>query len=114
MAERLIKVPTSTICSHCEGYAAEFKLGDLPKQEGPHAVASTAREGEYLCGNCNLVSPAKRDAEKKFAVQVAEGRRKADEAAKKAYADAIRDLNEKEVNAAMGDEDKKARIKGAE
>lgn len=114
MAERLIKVPESTVCTHCAAYAAEFKPGDQPKQEGPYGVVSSARVGEHLCGNCNMTPPEKRDVEKKYAAAVAEGRRKADDAAKKAYADAIRELNSKEVSEVLGDNDKKSRTRAAE
>lgn len=110
--EKQARPARTTVCTHCESYAAEFRVDTKPFQEG--AKTTSAREGEELCGNCNLLPPQERDAHKRLAVRLAEGRAKADAAAKKAFIDEIRKANEEEVSEVLGDDNKAARKAGAE
>ncbi len=111
MSDKTTLNPRTEVCTHCEGYAAEFAPGQQPKQEG--GKPSTAREGEFLCGNCNLLTPAKRDVDKRFAARVVSSRKAADQAAKDAYLAEIRKLNSDEVAEVTGDDDKKSRTESA-
>ena len=76
--------PKSEACSHCGNY---------------HAT----RTG--LCGNCELLSPEKREAQSKFKKQISENKRLADAAAKKAYQDELRELNHRAAAAVTGNDD---------
>lgn len=77
--------PKAEACSHCENYHAS--------------------NGTKLCNNCQLLSPEKREAQSKFKHEISENKRKADAAAKKAYLDSLRDLNQASVAAVTGQSD---------
>jgi hypothetical protein len=77
--------PKAEACSHCENYHAS--------------------NGTKLCNNCQLLSPEKREAQSKFKKQMAENKRKADEEAKKAYRDSLRELNAAAAAAVTGQDD---------
>jgi hypothetical protein len=68
-------------CNHCHSY---------------HAT----KDG--LCGNCLLKSPEARAAELKFKSQIEEGRKRADAAAKQAFIDEMRKINEENVDLVVG------------
>jgi hypothetical protein len=76
--------PKAESCSHCDSY---------------HAT----RTG--LCGNCELLTPETRAAQSKFKKQIAENKRVADAAAKKAYQDQLRELNHAAAAAVTGNDD---------
>lgn len=78
---RTFKPAKPVECSHCQTYVAE-------------------RDG--LCGNCLLKGADVLSAEESFARRVADGRKAADAAAKKAFQDEMRKINEEAVDEVLG------------
>jgi hypothetical protein len=91
-------------CPHCHSYVSEKDI--------------EAKDGETfkpmkVCGDCALKEqkkPGTLMAEKHLAEKIAEGRRRADEAAKKAFLDEMRKLNEEEVTDVVGEGSKSSRV----
>ena len=96
-------------CPHCHNYVSEKEIDIL---EGKDAKGEPVFKTLKVCGDCALKEtkrPGTLAAERRHAAILAEGRRKADKAAKDAFLEEMRKLNAEEVEAVVGEGSKAAR-----
>ncbi len=101
MAIQLVAVNEE--CSHCHNYVAEKDI-DV---EGKIA---------HVCGDCYIKETKVKGtlaAEKRLVDRIADGARRANEAANKAYIEELRKINAEAVSDVTGDEDKQSRVGSA-